>query len=449
MALLVSVPAVSLAEQGARPNLIVIMADDIGARELSCYGHSIHRTPHLDRMGREGIRFDTCYSTPICHPTRFEIMTGQYGHHNNVYHFPGRPGGPGPAEDEIADHYTFGKHFQKAGYATAHAGKWQLTGEHPNLIRECGFDEYCMWAYKHNLPEGVEHTGSWEGKPGGKTGRYWHPSIVKNGEYVPTTADEYGPDIFADFVIDFARRHKEGKPFFIYFPMALTHGPQYSTPDTTTAEADKYRNSKDNFEGCVEYMDKIVGRISTGIDDLGLRENTVLFFTGDNGTGGNGKGQTTELGARVPMIVHGPGIVKPTGLSKHLVDLSDIFPTLAELADAPIPSDKIIDGRSYAGLLRGNEYRPRDWIYAYLGGKRVLRTRRWLLEDNSPRDFGRLYDCGESRNGTGYRDVTASKESEVVKARERIMEILADKAVPEVTAKDKEKDAVKQKRRKK
>ena len=109
-----------------RPNVMVILCDDIGAHELSLYGHPVHRTPNLDDLGRTGIWFTTGYSTPICHPTRFELMTGQYGHHNGVYQFPGRPGGPpeNTGVDDISSHLTFGKIFKKAGYATAHTGKW-------------------------------------------------------------------------------------------------------------------------------------------------------------------------------------------------------------------------------------------------------------------------------------------------------------------------------------
>ncbi|MCH5376890.1 MAG: sulfatase-like hydrolase/transferase, partial [Planctomycetes bacterium] len=177
------------AAEKSRPNLILILADDLGAKELSCYGNREHQTPNLDRLARTGVQFATCYTTPICHSTRFEIMTGQYGHHNKVYQFAGRPGGPKPdsPEEQIANHRTFAQVLKDAGYATALAGKWQLTGKVPTLIRETGFDEYLMWAYKNNLPEGVKHTGGWEGAVGGKTSRYWHPSLLKNGQYVQTT----------------------------------------------------------------------------------------------------------------------------------------------------------------------------------------------------------------------------------------------------------------------
>lgn len=432
-----SVPAFA----AERPNIMVILCDDIGAHELALYGHPTHKTPTLDELGRSGIWFTTGYSTPICHPTRFEIMTGQYGHHNGVYQFPGRPGGPTKADvgvDDIASHLTFGKIFKQAGYVTAQAGKWQLSGEHPQLIRECGFDEYCMWAYKHNLPAGVEHDGAWEGKPGVKTARYWHPSIVKNGEYVDTNDDSYGPDIYSDFILDFIAR-SENSPFFVYYPMALTHAPFFSTPDTTKTLEDRFKQDKNNWQANVEYTDKIVGKLMKGLEQLGKRENTLVIFVGDNGTGGDGKAQTTEKGSRVPFIVNGPGLVKPQGESRELVDLSDIVPTICEVAGIVLPKDHIIDGVSFAPYLRGETQPLREWIYAYLGTQRVVRTKRWLLENNSMTEFGQLYDCGESRNGEGYKNVTKSDKPEAVAARKQLEEILADKPVPVVNALEKKK----------
>ena len=422
-----------LASSGERPpNLIVIMADDLGAKELSCYGNREHRTPNLDSLAKTGVQFKTCYATPICHPTRFEIMTGQYGHHNKVYQFPGRRGGPvaGSPEDDIARHLTFAQVLKSRGYATAHSGKWQLTGEVPTLVKECGFDEYCMWAYKHNLPTGVTHTGGWEGKKGNKTSRYWHPSIVKNAKYVPTKPDDYGPDIFSNFVIDFIKRHKN-EPFFVYHAMCLTHGPFYVTPDTVRSEDEKFKNNrKKNFKANVEYVDKLVGWIIEALEATGLRNNTIVLFTGDNGTGGQGKGKPTELGARVPMIANCPGIVESLGTSDELVDLSDILPTLADFAGAKLPEGHIIDGKSFAPLLQGKKGPAREWIYSYIGDRQILRSKRWLLEDNGPNHPGRLYDCGNSRDGTGYKDVTNSTDSEVLAVKKRFKKILADKPLP-------------------
>lgn len=413
-----------------RPNILLILCDDIGAHELGIYGHPQHKTPHLDQLARSGIYFETGYATPICHPTRFQLMTGQYAHHNGVYHFPNRPGGPtkeGEGADDIAKHLTIGKVFQQAGYATAQCGKWQLSGKHPHLITETGFDEYCMWAYKHNLPPGAKHDGLYEG--GTKTARYWHPSIVQNGKKLPTTIDSYGPDIFADFALDFARRHRE-QPFLIYYPMALVHAPYWPTPDDHPANEDKNKGGRNHWKSNVEYADKIVGKLVAGLEAMGERENTLILFVGDNGTGGHGKGETTEKGCRVPFIANGPGLVQPTGRCRELVDLSDILPTCCEVARIDLPQDHIIDGVSFASYLKGDLTPRRDWIYEYLGGGRVVRTKRWLLEDNTMQAFGRLYDCGDSRNGTGYRDVTNSNDPDVVAARELMQKILADKPVP-------------------
>ena len=432
------------------PNLIVIMADDLGAKELSCYGNRKHHTPHLDRLARTGVQFNTCYTACICHPTRFELMTGQYGSTNGVFHFAGRVGGPKPdsPEEQIVSHLTFGKVLKSAGYATAHSGKWQLSGKLPTLVTECGFDEYCMWAYKHNLPQGVEHTGGWEGRKGGKTSRYWHPSIIKNGKYVPTSIDDYGPDIFTDFVIDFARRHKD-EPFFIYYPMALTHGPAYSTPTTNPNVKEKFRNSKkEKFQENVEYMDKLVGRIVDALDEFGIRENTIVLFTGDNGTGGEGKATPTELGARVPMIVNCPGRVKPIGLSDALVDTSDVMPSLVELAGTKLPQNHKIDGKSFAPILRGEKTHVREWIFSYLADRRVLRTQRWLLENNAPYDFGTLYDCGTSRNGSGYKDMTDSTDPEVLKIKQQFKKILATKPVPLISKADRQAERKRARRKK-
>ena len=407
---------------GERPNLIVIMADDMGAKELSCYGHTGHETPHLDGLGETGVRFETCYATPLCHPTRFEIMTGQYGCHNGIYNFAGQRGGPEPGspEDDIgANHVTFAEVLKQRGYATALAGKWQLSGKLPTMVYECGFEEYCIHAYKHYLPQGVEHTGS----------RNWRPCILKNGRYWPTEPDDYGPDIYTDFLIDFIKRHQDG-PFFLYYPMCLTHKPHLPTPDTLKPEVDRFKGGDEHFKGALEYTDKVVGRLVAALDELGLRENTVLFFTADNGTGGQGKAQPTELGARVPMIVNGPGIVKPRGATRELTDLSDILPTLAEFAGASLPEGRVIDGRSYASFLRGERDETREWIFSFIGDRRILRTKRWLLEDNSPLHYGRLYDCGRSRDGAGYKNVTDSEDPEVLAIKERFRALLDQLPAP-------------------
>lgn len=394
-------------------NLILIMADDCSAGEIGCYGNQRHRTPNLDALARSGAMFKTCWCTPICSPTRAEIMTGRYGFRTRWYHNNMKVREPLTRSNKI-----FAQILKQAGYTTAIAGKWQL----PGTQKEYGFDESCIWAYENYLPKGVVHKGAYE-QPG-KPSRYWHPCVLKNGRYLPTNPDDYGPDIYTDFLIDFMKRHKDG-PFLLYYPMCLTHGPHYPTPASLTSKKDKMRNSKENFKANVEYMDKVVGRIVKALDELGLREETVLFFTTDNGTAGIAKNRAKEIGCRVPMLVNCPGVVKAIGPCDELVDFSDVLPTLVNLAEAELPRGYVIDGHSFAPLLLGKPYKRREWIFSYLADKRMLRDKRWLLEGD-----GRFYDCGNSRDGTGYRDVTGSNDPEVVAATARFAKILADKPAP-------------------
>ena len=411
----------------ARPNVILVLADDLGAAELGCYGNRIHRTPNLDRLAAEGLRLDTFYVTPLCTPTRVCLMTGQYGfrtgylgmHHEEFLPAPNTP------QREIGNHFTIGDLMKSAGYATALSGKWQLPGKIPSLIHDCGFDEYRMWAYKENLPEGVEHTGRWEGDPQTKTARYWHPCIVENGKYVPTRPDDYGPDLFMDFVVGFIRRNRE-HPFFIYHTSVLTHVPHEATPDPEHPG----KRLPEGFQTNLEYLDHLMGRLRRTIEEAHLDRSTVIIFLGDNGTGGRGKNTVTELGVRVPFIVWGPGTVHPRKeATEALGDLTDIMPTLAGLAGAQLPSDKTFDGRSMLPLLRGETVRHREWIYSFLEDGRILRDDRWLLEVPGKGEPERFFDCGQSRNGRDYRQVSPTENAEAEAARGRFARILA--AMPE------------------
>ena len=415
----------------AKPNFIVFLADDLGASQLGCYGHPTHQTPNLDRLARTGVQFDTCFTAPVCHPTRFTVMTGQYGFRTGVLNFSGMRAGP-PVKhegaDNIARHTTFAQLLKPAGYATALAGKWQLSGSHPTVVRETGFDEFCIWGYREHYSR--EDLARAQAAGIDFRSRYWRPSICRNGAWVPTTEDDYGPDKFSEFVIDFIRRHRD-QPFFIYYPMALTHGPTLPTPDTYKPGMDRSRPNRAHFAANVAYMDMIVGRVVAALEAAGVRENTILFFTGDNGSaGGEGKSTATEKGARVPLIVNGPGVVKTRGKIAALADTSDIFPTLMDFAGVAIPAQHVVDGKSMAPFLRGERDSTREWIFAYQADRRILRTERWLLEDNSPRHYGRLLDCGLSRTGQGYRDVTASTEPEVLAARQYFDSLLKNLPSP-------------------
>ncbi|MFO0251030.1 MAG: sulfatase-like hydrolase/transferase [Planctomyces sp.] len=412
----------------ALPNVILILADDLGAAELGCYGHPEHRTPSLDRMAADGVRFETFYAMPLCTPTRVALMTGQYGFHNGFLGMQNpafKPAGDSPQAD-IGSHFTHADLMKSAGYATAQVGKWQLSGRLPTLVRDAGFDEYCMWAYDHNLPPGITHPAhEGAGGKGGNTCRYWHPCIVQNGEYRRTTASDYGPDLFNDFVLDFAVRHKS-QPFFVYYTSVLTHGPHLETPDP----ANPGKRLPATFRNNLQYLDYLMGRLRSGLQEAGLVENTWIIFIGDNGTATRGKSTVTELGARVPGIVVGPGARRGM-VSNAVADLTDIMPTLAEISGAKLPSDRPFDGFSLLPVVTGRQARHRDWIYSHLDDGRVLRDERWLLE--LPKGGGpeKFFDCGDSRNGAGYRNVTDSQSADVQQARARFAAILATIPRPE------------------
>jgi hypothetical protein len=187
------------------------------------------------------------------------------------------------------------------------------------------------------------------------------------------------------------------------------------------------------FKSNLEYLDYLMGKLLAALKADDLDENTLVIFIGDNGTGGDGKGAVTELGARVPCIIRGPG-VKRGVVSRAVADLTDIMPTLADYSGAELPKDQPFDGHSLAPVLRGEKEKHRDWIYSHLDDGRVLRDSRWLLEIAKGGKGEKFFDCGESRDGTGYRDVTASTDPEVKAAWVRFTEILAGMPEPKPRA---------------
>ncbi|MFT4513755.1 MAG: arylsulfatase A-like enzyme [Planctomycetota bacterium] len=341
-----------LANPAARPahrprNVILIMADDSAADNYGCYGSTFFKTPRLDALAKTGARFRHCYSSAVCTPSRVKIMTGRSGIRN--YTAFGRLD-----RDEI----TFGTMMQQAGHATAIAGKWQLHGSgNGSLAPGCGFDSYCLWNY-----------------PGTKRARFWQPSLMRNGKLLETTTEDYGPDLFTDYLIEFIKKNKD-RPFFAYYPMVLVHAPFVRTPDSEPAELGS--NAKlHNYRAMMTYADKCVGRIVDALDEHGLREDTVLIFTADNGTGRGltypyrneqRKGEkafATDGGTHAPLIVNCPGTVPPGTVSDDLVDFSDMMPTIAAITGAKLP-DVELDGQSFWPQCRNEKGDPRQWIFQY------------------------------------------------------------------------------------
>jgi len=338
-----------------KPNVIVIMADDMGYECLSCYGSLSYRTPVLDSLASHGILFGQCHSQPLSTPSRVKLMTGLYNYRNYDYfgHL---------ANDQL----SFGSVMSEGGYSTCITGKWQLNGlAYKDIITDWndntrsvkfGFDEYCLWQYTRTQPEGE---------------RYSAPLIEQNEVALETDQDDYGPDIFSDYVLNFIERKKD-VPFFIYYPMVLVHDPFVPTPDSKDWINKDLRYKKDTsyFKDMVEYTDKIVGRIASKLHDLNLDDNTILIFIGDNGTGRSiytrtntgvirgGKGNTTDAGTHVPMIVYWPETIKKGSLYNGLIEFSDFFPTLADIAGIDINCD----GKSFYKLLTGKGYEPRKTL---------------------------------------------------------------------------------------
>ncbi len=333
-------------------NILLILADDSAVDNYGCYGSTYFPTPRLDALARDGIRFTHCYSAPVCTPSRVELMTGREGIRNYVAF--------GTLDREEV---TFGTMLQQAGYATAVAGKWQLHGG-PNgsLAADCGFDTHCLW-----------------NAPGTKRARYWNPSLLRDGQLLETAPQDYGPDLFTDFLIEFLEKNKE-RPFFAYYPMALTHAPfrptPLSAPRTEEEQADKQAAALRHFRDMTAYADRCVGRLVDALEKHGLRERTVVIYTTDNGTDrsltypfGNEtrkgeKAYPTTGGTHAPLIVNCPGIVPAGQVCDDLVDFSDFLPTLADITQAELP-DVPLDGRSFWAQCQGKEGDPRLWIYQY------------------------------------------------------------------------------------
>ncbi len=354
------------ADAPARPNIVLIMADDMGYECVGANGSKFYKTPHLDRLASVGMRFEHCYSQPICTPSRVQIMTGRYNARNYVkfglLH-----------SNEI----TFGNVMKQAGYATCIVGKWQLKGgfEGPNKF---GFDEYCLWQLTR------------------RPCRYPNPGLEINGKTADYTDGQYGPDLVSDYLVDFIKRHKD-EPFFAYYPMILPHWPFQPTPDSKDwdpAERKEWPRKKWNrphFRDMVAYADKMVGKVDKCLHDLGIHENTLLIFTCDNGTYTGitspfqgrqlkgGKGSTPNAGTHVPMIASWPGTIEAGTVSQDLIDFSDMLPTLADLGGGRMPADRKIDGRTFLPQLRGEKGNPRDWVFCWYerDGKRDGNVKRY------------------------------------------------------------------------
>lgn len=398
-------------------NVLLIMADDMGAMELGCYGSNTNLTPNFDKLAKSGFQFSTFFATPVSTPTRVSLMTGKYGVNTSHTNMSNLPGGKGRGYDLAKEEYTFGQMFKDAGYATAMAGKWQLSGKGETLITECGFDEYMSWIYLGNLPKGESYKGGfYPPGTGTNTSRYWHPGIMVNGKHIETKPTDYGPDMYSGFIMDFIKRNAAiKKPFFAYYPMTLVHTPWVATPDNPNVKD----NTMEALKANVEYTDKIIGRLIKTLEDAGVRENTLVIFLGDNGTENWGKQTVTEWGPRTPFLVSCPGIVKSNIISDVPVDLPDVMSTMLDFTNVKVKSQKDLDGKSLMPVLTGKTREHKPVAKCYYGNYRVYREKEWLLESNNDENFGELYYCGNKKNGLGYELITDFSKPEAAAAKKR------------------------------
>jgi arylsulfatase A-like enzyme len=338
------------------PNVIIIMADDMGYECLGVNGSIEYHTPVLDDLAKQGMRFTRFHAQPLCTPSRVKLMTGLYNF-RNYEHF----GFLNP------DQYTFGTLMKSAGYTTCVVGKWQLSGlyhgdpdskNHRNPFK-FGFDEFCLWQVTKRASEGE---------------RYANPLIEQNGEIIAQEEDAYGPDIFSDYALDFISRNKNN-PFFLYYPMVLVHDPFVPTPDSKTWEVSDQRYTQDTvyFTDMVSYTDKIVGKITGHLDRLGISENTMVMFLGDNGTSvriwsstqsgmvQGAKGTTLNTATHVPFIIKWPAVIAPGTVNDDLLGIQDIFPTLAEITGQKTK----VDGISLIPMLENKKYDARNSLLIY------------------------------------------------------------------------------------
>ena len=422
-----------------RPNIVLIMSDDLGYEAIGANGGTSYATPVLDSMAGAGIRFENTHVQPLCTPTRVQLMTGKYNFRNYI-------GFGLIAPDEV----TFGHLFSSAGYKTCIAGKWQLHSYNPpdempearstgQKIEDAGFDEFCVWHPHH-----TEEKGS----------RYKSPIVYENGEFLENMEGKYGEDVFADYIIDFMERNRDD-PFFVYFPMALTHRPLEPTPDSpefddfvppsnetlgarTWAKLEDWDDEARYYKDLVEYHDKVIGRVNAKLEQLGIAEDTLVIYVGDNGSPVEvcsiihshtevcgGKGLTVDRGTHVPLICSWPGTIPSGAVTSDLIDASDFLPTILEAAEITPPDDYFIDGRSFLPQLKGETGNPRDWIFFHfepMSGRvhryaRFIRDHRWKLYDD-----GRLFDLNADPEEEAAFD-PADDDGERSEARSRLAPI--------------------------
>ena len=346
-----------------KPNIIIIFADDLGYADLGCYGSTVNRTPHLDRMAADGIRFTDFYSAaPVSSPSRAALLTGRHAVRMGIHHVFFPESFTGIAASEI----KMSKVLRQQGYRTGIVGKWHLGHLHPYLPLQNGFDEYFGIPYSNDMRSVV----------------YMRGNEVEQFR-VNQDSTTY---VYTQEALRFIENNKN-RPFFLFVPHNMPHVP-------LAASANFKGKSANGFYGdVIEELDWSVGEILKKLDELGLDENTIVFFSSDNGPwltegplGGDatplfqGKGTTWEGGQRVPGIIRWKGKIRSGQVVNEVANMTDLFPTFVKLAGATVPSDRIIDGCDLAPVLfeTGNRANQ-DFAYIHFGKLQAYRSGDWKI----------------------------------------------------------------------
>lgn len=395
-----------------RPNIVFILLDNLGQEWLGCYGSEEGVTPNLDALAREGLRVEHCYTPPVCGASRVVALTGRYlfrsgmvMHHDAALY---SGGGLIPEREP-----TFARPLRDAGYRTMITGKWQINNlyDEPDVLKRHGFDQSLVWPGSIDTDKVTDDqlarfkelvrqadTATTSQFISNIENRYWDPVFLRDTQR-EVHPGRFGPDVSQQYAVDFLRSDHE-RPFLLYYPMVLTHGDTFLHPVVPTPlNRDPDRPHQEMFADMVRYADKLVGDLVDELERTGLRENTIVFVVTDNGTEkqrvARARGRTirgelyqlTEAGSDVGLVVNAPGLV-PGGRTIPLADFSDLLPTFCDLAEAELPEDHVIDGRSFADAILGKADKgPRDWIFNQYGEDRVVRNHRYKLYSD-----GRLFD---------------------------------------------------------
>ncbi|MEX2401060.1 MAG: sulfatase [Rhodothermales bacterium] len=376
LALALSIAAPAEAQPIERPNFVFIFADDLGYADIGPFGSTVHRTPNLDRMADEGMRFTNFYVTSgVCTPSRASLMTGSYPRRVSLHEngrdqwvlFPANQRGLHP--DEI----TVAEVLKQRGYATGMVGKWHLGDQPEFLPTRQGFDSYYGIPFSNDMGD-VNRPAA-------------HPVPLLRGETVIEAPVDQRTITrrYTEEAVSFIQDHQD-EPFFLYLAHTMPHNPTHASAPF------RGRSINGRYGDTIEEIDWSTGEILAALDDLGLDERTMVIFTSDNGAsdrwGGANyplrgfKGSTMEGGMRVPMIARWPGQVPMGTTQDELASTLDILPTFAHLSGGRVPEDRIIDGENFWPLLAGHIGAVSSddvFYYYYMGDLEAVRSGRWKL----------------------------------------------------------------------